>query len=100
VGGINAILLIMSTNGIQAFFALLTTGLFMLSVRPVAIAMTLEQIDSSEITVLGLISTFSEGIAAVGALIGGIIANVNLGYAIIFSASTSILSGLILFRKQ
>ena len=40
------------------------------------------------------------GIAAVGALIGGIIANVNLGYAIIFSASTSILSGLILFRKQ
>lgn len=100
VGGISAILLVMSTNGVQAFLSLLTTGLFMLSVRPVAIAMTLEQIDSSEITVLGLISTFSEGIAAVGALIGGIIANVNLGYAIIFSASTSILSGLILFRKQ
>jgi len=99
-GGIGAILLAISTNGLQAFSTLLITGFFMLSVRPVAIAMTLEQIDSSEITVLGLISTFSEGIAAIGALIGGMIANVSLGYAILFSASTSILSGLILVRKN
>lgn len=99
-GGISAILLAMSTNAFQAFSTLLLTGFFMLSIRPVALAMTLEQIDGSEITVLGLISTFSEGVAAIGTLIGGMIANVSLGYAILFSASTSILSGLILVRKN
>jgi hypothetical protein len=81
-------------NQVTIFPLLIITGLLMLTVRSVIIAMALETIGHRESTVLGLISSVGEGFAALGAVLGGVFGGIGLGYAIILAAVLSIIAGL------
>jgi FSR family fosmidomycin resistance protein-like MFS transporter len=94
-GGISAALIIIPSGTVGLFVLLALTGLLMLTVRPVIIAMALEKTGGREATVLGLILSIGEGAAALGAALAGILADVNLAYAIMLSAGLSVLAGLV-----
>ncbi len=93
-GGIFAWLITISSNNFTIFSLLIITGLLMLSVRSVIIAMALEKIGHRESTVLGLISCVGEGCAALGAVFGGILGAISLSYSIIFAGILSIIAGI------
>lgn len=92
-GGICALLLSLVSSYLAIFPLLIITGILMLAVRSLIIAMALEMIGHRESTVLGLISSVGEGIAALGAVLAGIIGGLDLGLALIFAAILSVLAG-------
>ena len=57
-------------------------------------AMALERIGHRESTVLGLISAVGEGVAALGAVLAGLVGDIDLAYALILAAILSVLAGL------
>ena len=69
----------------------------MLAVRSVIIAIALEKIGHRESTVLGLILSLGEGVAALGAVLAGITGDMDLGFALILAAIFSVLAGLTLW---
>jgi MFS family permease len=95
-GGICAWLITLTTSNITIFPLLIITGMLMLSVRSVIIAMALEKIGHRESTVLGLISSIGEGFAALGAVFAGILGDMALAYSLILAAILSIIAGLTL----
>ena len=66
----------------------------MLSVRSIILAMALEKIGNRESTVLGLISAVGEGIAALGAVLAGVLGEINLGSVLILAGGLSVVGGL------
>ena len=93
-GGVSGWIITLTPNAVTIFPLLIITGLLMLTVRSVIIAMALEKIGHRESTVLGLISSLGEGFAALGAVLGGIVGGIALGYAIVLAATLSIIAGL------
>ena len=93
-GGICAWLISFTSSNVTIFPLLILTGLLMLTVRSVIIAMALERIGHRESTVVGLISSLGEGFAALGALLAGILGEMSLEWALIFAAILSIIAGL------
>ena len=93
-GGICALLIPVVSSNIAIFPLLIITGILMLAVRPVIIAIALEKIGHRESTALGLISSLGEGFAALGAVLAGITGDINLGFALILAAIFSVLAGL------
>ena len=85
---------------VSSMFAILSllilTGFLMLTVRPVVTAIMLEKVGRREVTVIGLISSVGEGVSALGALLAGIVAQVDLAYALMLSAILSIIAALVL----
>ena len=69
----------------------------MLGIRSVIMAMALEKVGHRESTVLGLISSVGEGVAAVGAVLAGALGDINLAYALMLAAILSVFAGLVLF---
>ena len=57
-------------------------------------ATALERIGHRESTVLGLISAVGEGVAALGAVLAGLVGDIDLAYALILAAILSVLAGL------
>ena len=94
-GGICAWVLTLLSSYITIFPVLILAGLLMLSIRPVIMAMALEKIGHRESTTLGLISSLGEGFAALGAILAGILGDIDLSFAIILAAGFSILAGLV-----
>lgn len=93
-GGVSAWLITVVPSDIAIYPLLIVTGLLMLTVRSVIFAMALEKIGHRESTVLGLISSIGEGFAALGAILAGILGDMDLAFALILAAILSILSGL------
>jgi MFS family permease len=96
-GGFCTGLIIFASSNISILPLLIIAGLLMLSNRSVIIAMALEKIGHRESTVLGVISSFAEGFAALGAVLAGILGGIDLQYAIIFAAILSISAGLVIY---
>jgi DHA1 family bicyclomycin/chloramphenicol resistance-like MFS transporter len=94
-GGISAWCLTLLSSYITIFPVLIVSGLFMLSIRPVIMAMALEKIGHRESTALGLISSLGEGFAALGAILAGIFGDIDLSFSLILAAILSILAGLV-----
>ena len=92
-GGICAWLITFVSNDVAIFPLLIITGILMLAVRSIIIAMALEKIGHRESTVLGLISSVGEGFAALGAVLAGITAGLDLKFALILAAVLSLLAG-------
>lgn len=93
-GGICAGALTLLPSYITIFPVLIISGLLMLSIRPVLMAMALEKIGHRESTALGLISSLGEGFAALGALLAGIVGGMDLSFSLILAALLSILAGI------
>ena len=66
----------------------------MLSVRSIVLAMALEKIGNRESTVLGLISAVGEGVAALGAVLAGVLGEIDLGLVLILAGGLSVVAGL------
>jgi len=96
-GGICAWLITLTTSNLTIFPLLIITGVLMLSVHSVIMAMALEKIGHRESTVLGLISSIGEGFAALGAIFAGILGNMALAYSLILAGILSIVAGLALW---
>ena len=93
-GGIVAWLITIVPSNITMFPLLIITGLLMLTVRPVVIAMALDKIGHRESTVLGLISSLGEGFGAVGAVLAGMLGGMSLPFALVLAAGLSVFAGL------
>ena len=95
-GGVTALFIAIGTGTPTLFVLLALTGFFLLSVRPVIVAMALETIGKRESTVLGLIATIGEVGAATGAIVAGLVATVNVANALLLSAGISIFAGVVI----
>ena len=93
-GGICVWLITFVSSGVAIFPLLIITGILMLAVRPVIIAMALEKVGHRESTVLGLISSVGEGFAALGAVMAGMMGDIDLAFALISAAILSGIAGL------
>ena len=96
-GGVCAWFITFVSNDLTIFPLLIITGILMLAVRSIIIAMALEKIGHRESTVLGLISSVGEGFAAFGAVLAGITAGMDLKFALILAAILSLLAGFTIF---
>ena len=96
-GGVCAWFITFVSNDLTIFPLLIITGILMLAVRSIIIAMALERIGHRESTVLGLISSVGEGFAALGAVLAGITAGIDLKFALILAAILSLLAGFTIF---
>ena len=95
-GGLTVYFITLVSSTFAIFSLLILTGFLMLAVRPVVTAIMLEKVGRREVTVLGLISSVGEGVAALGALLAGIVAQVDLAYALMLSAILSIIAASVL----
>ena len=93
-GGICAWSITFVPSDITIFPLLIVTGLLMLTIRSVIVAMALEKVGHRESTVLGLIASVGEGFAALGAVLAGILGDMSLEFPLILAAILSIIAGL------
>lgn len=96
-GGICAWFITLVPSNVAIFPILIVSGLLMLAIRSVIIAMALEKVGNRESTVLGLISSVGEGFAALGAILGGILGDMALEFPLILAAILSIFAGLVIW---
>lgn len=96
-GGVCAWFITLASGNVAIFPLLIITGILMLSVRSVIIAMALEKVGHRESTVLGLISSVGEGVAALGAVLAGIMGGINLAFAVILAAILSVIAGMVIW---
>tara|TARA_Y100000590_G_scaffold83736_3_gene93353 strand:- start:3596 stop:4858 length:1263 start_codon:yes stop_codon:yes gene_type:complete len=94
-GGLLTWVITLVSGEVVIFFLLVIAGLSMLGIRSVIMAMALERIGHRESTVLGLISAVGEGVAALGAVLAGLVGDIDLAYALILAAILSVLAGLV-----
>ena len=99
-GGLCAWFITIVPSDIALFPLLIVTGLLMLTVRSVIFAMALEKIGHRESTVLGLISSMGEGFAALGAILAGILGDLDLEFALMLAAILSISAGLAIWSLK
>ena len=97
IGGVCMALITFVSGELTTLLLLIITGILILSVRSIVIAMALERVRNRESTVLGLISSVGEGVAALGAVLAGILAEIDLGYSLILAAVLSVIAGLVLY---
>ena len=93
-GGICLWLITFGSSEWTIFPLLIITGILMLSVRSIVLAMALEKIGNRESTVLGLISAVGEGMAALGAVLAGVLGEIDLGLVLILAGGLSVVAGL------
>lgn len=96
-GGICAWFITFAPSNATIFPLLIVTGLLMLTIRSVIVAMALEKIGHRESTVLGLISSVGEGFAALGAVLAGILGDMALEFPLILAAILSVIAGLVIW---
>ena len=94
-GGVFAWSITLVLSDTFIFVLLVITGVLMLGIRSVIMAMALEKVGHRESTVLGLISSVGEGVAAVGAVLAGALGDINLAYALMLAAILSVVAGLV-----
>jgi hypothetical protein len=93
-GGICLWLITFGSSEWTIFPLLIITGILMLSVRSIVLAMALEKIGNRESTVLGLISAVGEGMAALGAVLAGVLGEIDLGLVLILAGGLAVVAGL------
>ncbi len=80
--------------------AMVAGGLLLIGVRAVLMAAALEMGGRRESTVLGFLFLASEGLGAGGATLAGLVGNVDLAYALFFSAALALLGGGLALRHR
>ena len=80
--------------------AMVAGGLLLIGVRAVLMAAALEMGGRRESTVLGFLFLASEGLGAGGATLAGLVGNVDLAYALLFSAALALLGGGLALRHR
>ncbi len=80
--------------------AMVAGGLLLIGVRAVLMAAALEMGGRRESTVLGFLFLASEGLGAGGAGLAGLVGNVDLAYALLFSATLALLGGGLALRHR
>lgn len=81
-----------ANEGIVLIGALVIAGTFMVGIRPVMLASTVEVSRGRETTALGLAFGIMDGIGALGAVIAGTIGSNDLRFAIAFAGAMAFLS--------
>jgi MFS family permease len=92
-GGICAWLVTIAPGNVGLFAALMVTGMLMLSVRVVVMAMALELVGGREATVIGFLFTLGEAPAALSTALAGLVGEVDLSLSLVLAAGLSLASG-------
>lgn len=92
-GGVCAWLVTIAPGTVALFAALMATGMLMLSVRIVLMAMALELVGGRETTVIGFLFTLGEAPAALATALAGLVGEIDLSLALILAAGLSLASG-------
>ena len=77
------------------FMALIATGLFLIAVRSVLIAMALEVVGRREITVIGFLFAIGGSAGAGGAALAGLVGNSSLAMTLVLTSVLALTSGLL-----
>lgn len=72
--------------------AMIAAGLSLIGTRPVLMATALEAVGTRETTVLGFVFAVGEGIGAAGALLAGLVGQINLAWSLMFAAAMALLA--------
>lgn len=92
-GGVCAWLVTIAPGTTGVFVALMATGMLMLSVRIVIMAMALELVGGRETTMIGFLFTLGEAPAALATALAGLVGENNLALSLMLSAGLSLASG-------
>lgn len=82
------------SGNVGLFAALMATGMLMLSVRIVLMAMALELVGGRETTMIGVLFTLGEAPAALATAVAGLVGEIDLGLALVLAAGLSLASGI------
>ncbi len=85
----------LSSNLYWAVLGLLPGVAILTAVRPVILAAAVEYSGKSEATTLGIVFTVLDGVGMFGALLAGLIGEIELEYAFILAAALALISALI-----
>ena len=94
-GSAAALLLSMASDAPGLLSSMIVAGMLQLAVRAVLMATALEVVGSPEMAVLGLLFLVSSGGEALGALLGGLMGDVNLRYSLALASALALAAGAI-----
>jgi len=94
-GSAAALLLSMASDAPGLLSSMIVAGMLLLAVRAVLMATALEVVGSPEMAVLGLLFLVSSGGEALGALLGGLVGDVNLRYSLALASALALAAGAI-----